>query len=234
MALSRSSARILISKTRFYPITTILFDFSGTLADDLVSTWMTVCEILRLYEKPIMSLEEFREVFSLPYWQIFENFGLSERTAKVSCLNHYKKMIQKYAFHTKIFQDAVPVLKFLSETKKLGIVSQTPQKTLDAFLVKNDLKKYFTKIISLEDSSEQKPSPLPLLIACESIGCKTSEAIYVGDQYEDILAAKNARMISVAISRKHSYHTYAKLLSSKPNFLITNLREIASLELLQC
>lgn len=214
--------------------TTILFDLSGTLANDLLSTWMVVNQILHLYDKPEMTLQEFRGAFSLPYWKIFEDYGLSEKTAKVECLKIYKKLIQQHAQKIKIFSDVESMLKSLSKTKTLGIVSQVPKSTLESFLAKSNLEQYFSKTISLEDSAEQKPSPLPLLIACESLGCRPDQAIYVGDQYEDILAAKNARMPSVAISRRHSYHTYPKLVSAKPDMIIPNLRDLVNLEAIRC
>ncbi len=215
-------------------VTTILTDFSGVLADDLKPTWLTFCEILKVYDKPALTLQEFRYTFSMPYWKIFEGFGLPEQTAKVRCLQLYKKLIQGHAPTITVFSDVRSALKSLSKTKKLGIVSQTPRSTLEPFLVQHDLLQYFEKIIALEDSTEQKPSPLPLLIACESLGCKPSEAAYLGDQYEDIIAAKNARIFSVAISRKHSYHTYPRLLTAKPDLIISDLRELVTFGGLRC
>jgi len=181
-----------------------------------------------------MTLQEFRGIFSLPYWNIFEGFGLPRQTARVECLKLYQKLIQKHSQKIKPFTDVEPALKALSKNKALGIVSSTPRTTVESFLAKSNLDQYFSKIVSLEDSVEQKPSPLPLLIACDSIGCRPDEAVYVGDQYEDILAAKNARMTAIAISRRHSYHTYPKLISAKPDLIISSLSELVNLEVVSC
>lgn len=211
-------------------IPTFLFDFSGTIADDLVATWLTVCEILQMYGKPSLTLQEFRGIFSLPYWKIFVDLGLPEQIAKVKCLKLYKKLIKRHTHRIKVFSDVRPVLKTLSKIGNLGIVSQTPREVVKVFLKEHNLKQYFSKIVGLEDSAEQKPSPLPLLIASEYFGSKLCETIYIADEYEGILAARSGRMIPVAISRKHSYHTYPKLVSSRPSFLISDLRELTSLE----
>lgn len=212
----------------------ILFDASGTIINDLKITHNIVNQILHHYGKPVMTIGEFRGVFSLPYWKIFEGFGLSEQTAKVECLKLYKKLIQKHVQQIKVFADVEPTLKILSKTKAVGLVSQTSKSVLEPFLAQTGIGQYFSKVISLEDSAEQKPSPLPLLIACEYLSCRPDEAIYVGDQYEDVLAAKNARMFSVAISRRHSYHTYPKLVSARPDLIISNLGELVNLEVISC
>lgn len=214
--------------------TVILFDASGTIINDLKVTHQIVNQILHHHGKPQMTLGEFRGIFSLPYWRIFEGFGLSEQIAKVDCLKLYKKLVQIHSQKIKTFADVEPTLKSLSKTKALGIVSQVPKSTLKSFLAKSKLEQYFSKVISLENSAEQKPSPLPLLIACESLGCRPNEAIYVGDQYEDVLAARNARIFSIAISRRHSYHTYPKLVSARPDLIISNLGELVNLEIISC
>jgi len=226
--LNRSAATTNLLRTD-----TVLLDFSGTLVNDLRPTWLTTCNVLTKFGKPVPTIHEFREMFRLPYWSIFKDYGLSDHVAKTTCLQLYKKLFKKYAWQVSVFADVKPILQTLKE-KKLGIVSQTPKKILETFLAGKNLKNYFSKVTSLEDTAEQKPSPLPLLLTAEQLGRDPSEVLYVGDMTEDVIAAKNARMISVAISRKHSYHTYPKLLSSKPDFLISDLRELTSLELLQC
>lgn len=211
-----------------------LFDFSGTIANDLEPTWLTTCEILSRYGRIEPTLQQFREIFCLPYWKIFEYSLLPEDVAKNTCLNLYKRLFRKYEDRVKLFRDVKKSIQILAQTKGLGIVSQTPKKTIENFLEKNNLRKYFSVIVSLEDSVEHKPSPLPLFIAMENFNCKSDEVLYIGDMAEDVLAAKNARMTSIAISRKQSYHTYSRLLSVKPNFIISRLSELTSMEVIRC
>src|SRR5439155_18017432 len=129
----------------------------------------------------------------------------------------------------KVFDDVKPVVKTFSKIANIGIVSHTPRATIKSFLESHNIKQYFKKIVAMEDSAEQKPSPLSLLIASNHFGSRPCETVYIGDQYEYVLAARHGRMIPVAISRSHSYHTYPKLLSGKPHLLISNLHELARL-----
>lgn len=212
----------------------ILLDASGTVLNDLKITHKIVNQILDHYDKPQMTISEFKGIFSLPYWKLFEGFGLSKHTAKEECLQLYKRLVLENLQKITIFADVEPTLRLLCRTKRIGLVSQMPKSVLEELLAKSGIEHYFSKIISLEDSAEQKPSPLPLLLACESMDCKPCEAIFAGDQYEDIMAAKNARMFSIGVSRRHSYHTYPKLVSAQPDLIISSLSELINLEVITC
>nr|WP_322618995.1 HAD-IA family hydrolase [Arenimonas daejeonensis] len=45
---------------------------------------------------------------------------------------------------------------------------------------------------------QRKPDPAPILLACERLGIAPGEAIYVGDDERDVVAARRAGMVSVA------------------------------------
>jgi len=84
---------------------------------------------------------------------------------------------------------------------KLGIVSGKKR-----FYLEKNLKDagfnldLFDVIISAEDSKEHKPSPKPILIACNKIGVKPTEIVYVGDAKFDYEAAKSAKANFVAVN----------------------------------
>ena len=55
-------------------------------------------------------------------------------------------------------------------------------------------------VAALEDTSEHKPDPAPLLHAAKVLGVDPAECAYVGDAVVDLLAAKAAGMAAVAVS----------------------------------
>lgn len=76
---------------------------------------------------------------------------------------------------------------------KLGIATGRPR--LEALIALRKLiPKYFKKssLVALEDCEFEKPDPAPLLLVKDMIGC--TSPIYVGDTYNDILAARRAKM----------------------------------------
>ena len=53
-------------------IRNIIFDWSGTLVDDLPAVWKATNFVLAKAERPEMSLEEFRAEFSLPFVDFYD------------------------------------------------------------------------------------------------------------------------------------------------------------------
>lgn len=93
----------------------------------------------------------------------------------------------------------------LDEFKKryaLSIATSRPR--MEAlFAIQNaGLTKYFPAnvIIAREDVRKEKPSPEPLLTAQKRLGRKIS--VYVGDTINDVLAAKQAKILSIIVGTK--------------------------------
>jgi phosphoglycolate phosphatase-like HAD superfamily hydrolase len=53
-------------------------------------------------------------------------------------------------------------------------------------------------LICPEDVKETKPSPEPLLSACQQLNIPIQNTVYVGDHLRDIQSAKAANMFSIA------------------------------------
>lgn len=55
-------------------------------------------------------------------------------------------------------------------------------------------------IVSGDTTAAPKPSPLPILFACERLGCKPLGTLYVGDDRRDIEAGRAAGTVTAAVS----------------------------------
>ena len=53
-------------------IRNIIFDWSGTLVDDLPAVWKATNFVLNQADRPAMSLDEFRAEFSLPFTNFYD------------------------------------------------------------------------------------------------------------------------------------------------------------------
>ena len=60
----------------------VIFDASGTLIDDLFSVWQTNLKIFAHMGIPSMTLNDFKERFTLPYWKFYRSLGIQENKAK--------------------------------------------------------------------------------------------------------------------------------------------------------
>lgn len=59
---------------------------------------------------------------------------------------------------------------------------------------------YLDTLVTMEDTSEHKPDPAPLLLALNRLGAEPGESAYVGDAVVDVQAARNAGMSAVGVT----------------------------------
>jgi N-acetyl-D-muramate 6-phosphate phosphatase len=78
-----------------------------------------------------------------------------------------------------------------------GIVTNKPRRFTIPLIESMGLHKRAACVISGDDAPQPKPSPATLLLACEKIGVKPINCIYVGDAERDIQAGKSAGMKTV-------------------------------------
>lgn len=82
-------------------------------------------------------------------------------------------------------------------------------------------EKHFVQILCGDDFAEKKPSPVPLLHACQTHNVLPEQALMVGDSRNDILAAQAANMASIAVS--YGYNYGESIAAAQPTWLVDNL-----------
>lgn len=217
----------------FRQIEAVLLDCSGTLINDLRLTWNIVNEIFCKFKKPRISLKKFRNQFRLPYYGIFVDYGIGEEISKRISITTYHALYAEYEHLVELFEDSKFCIdSLLKMGLKVGIVSQTPRKELDYQLKKFGLSELIPSgnTIAQGESSEEKPNAKPLLIMMERLGVEPYQTLYAGDMAEDILCARNAGVLPVAVDNPlGSYHTGTKLQQAKPEYIVQNLHALADL-----
>ena len=205
----------------------VIFDASGTLIDDLFPVWQTNLKIFAHMGIPSMTLNDFKERFTLPYWKFYRSLGIQENKAKNEANTLFKRFYAELSGIVKLFPEVKSTIDDLKRiSMKLAIVSSMPKDYLILHLKKFNIYTYFDVIISSEDCDESKPSPKPILICVSRLGLNHSHVVYVGDMEEDIIAGKKADVKTVAVSREGSYHQRKKLEKRNPDFMIDDLREL--------
>ncbi len=80
---------------------------------------------------------------------------------------------------------------------KWGIVTNKPRRFTQPLINSMGLDKRAACVVSGDDAPQPKPSPATLLLACEEVGVKPENCIYLGDAERDIQAGKAAGMKTV-------------------------------------
>jgi putative hydrolase of the HAD superfamily len=117
------------------------------------------------------------------------------RTAREAELNTYPKVIPT-------------LITLLKHGIKLAIVSDAPAREAWLRLSYIGLHYMFDAVVTIDDSHEKKPSPVPFNMALGMLGVKAEEALMVGDWAErDLVGAKSVGMKTVFAKYGDTFNT---------------------------
>jgi putative hydrolase of the HAD superfamily len=125
------------------------------------------------------------------------------RRAQAACMNTYPNARRT-------------MLALKSDGIKLAIVSDAPSQNAWIRLVELGIADFFDVVVTLHDTGEAKPSPLPFRKAVEELGVKPGECLFVGDWVDkDIKGAKSMGMMT-AFAKYGAVIVSGKGLKTKP------------------
>lgn len=163
-----------------------LFDLDGTLWDS-EKTIKTILQSsveskAKIIENDI--LDELKN--SISPMEILKKYEIP----KESYWNLYRK---NYAEIKLFFTDTPEVLEtLLRRGKSVGFITSLKKEFVMSLLEKFGLLKYAQVLITPSECRTAKPSPTPVIMALNKLSIENVQAIYIGDQNSDILAAKRA------------------------------------------
>jgi len=175
-------------------ITAVLFDFDGTLIDSVKSVWKEYRRTARVLNLPKRRFEDFARQLGKP-WE----------SALISLWPgiDVKKFTEVYRLEREQVMAIDGVLEALGRLKgryKLGILTSRGGKTLFKHLESTGIgTQAFDLILHKESLRNHKPNPDALYQACEELGIRPSEAVYVGDARVDVQCARAAGMKFIGV-----------------------------------
>ncbi len=179
----------------------VLFDLDGTLADTAPDLADALNATLRAYGRDPLPFEAIRPVVShggialvrLGFGLEPEDPGFEERRQHL--LQHYRENLCR---RTRLFPGMEAVLRKLGARRiPWGVVTNKPAWLTDPLLRQLPLPSPPACVVSGDSCPERKPHPMPLLHACDILGCAPGQTFYVGDAERDMQAGKAAGMTTV-------------------------------------
>jgi len=149
-----------------------------------------------------------------------EAFGVSANAADILA----NVWVGKYEKHYEPSEGAVECLESLRRKGiKTGIVSNN-YSSIRNVLAETGLLEFFTAIVISEETGLYKPDPKILLYACDKLGVRPEEALYIGDHPYDVVCANGAHMNSVWVP----VNRYMRLPpdTKEPLFIIDSLHDL--------
>jgi phosphoglycolate phosphatase len=203
----------------------LIFDLDGTLIDSVPDITDAINKTFDELGIERVSEEEVRNYLGNGARTLIERAlrgkndeELLQKTLKIF-KNHYKNNVCN---KTAMYPGVKETLEKLPHKK--AIVTNKPYEFVGEILKTLEIDGYFEMYIGGESLPEKKPSPLPLLYVCEKMGYKPSEAVMIGDSKNDILAARNAGIKSVAVNYGYNYGEDVSVY--KPDIIIDDFRKL--------
>jgi HAD superfamily hydrolase (TIGR01549 family) len=229
-------------------IKAILFDFGQTLVDaadgfraaeKAAQSKIFANMSLTLYEDFMANYRRIRKEFHDR--SNFSRISLWQEVYFYYCLEFDDQLLETWETDywetvkakTIVFPETIDVLKRLSSTYRLGLLSNTQGQRRSGTHRLSEfpgLEKYFQVIIVAgEDGIPPKPDPQPFRLCLEGLGVNPSEGVYVGDDYRiDICGAKDAGLHAVWIQHHSVERSWPEVETTVP--IITRLDQLFDLE----
>ncbi len=184
------------------PIRGVLFDLDGTLLDAFPPIISALNQTLKEFGKPQMTVEAIKR-----------HTGHGGGGIKPLFPDHVEEAGRRFlelhdALYLKQVQSIDGAEAILSLLEKLGIpmavVTSKGQHRAEAQIDLLGWHDYFQTIIGKTDGRPEKPSPIPMQMACDALRRPAAECIMIGDGIGDMKAAVNAGLFSIGISDSFS------------------------------
>ena len=200
-----------------------LFDFDGTLVD----TTEMIHQGMRHAASTVLGRED------IPRETLLANVGQPlPRQMELIDAEHAELLLEAYRQHHEENHDALirefpgieaSLSRLRSSGTKVAVVTSKRQTSVEMAL-KNfpGLRNVVDRFVTMEDTTEHKPHPEPLLRGLELLGgVPKDEAAYVGDSPFDVEAARAAGLTSVAVS--WGAFSEERLREAEPDHLVPDI-----------
>mgnify|MGYP003770050555 CR=1 FL=1 len=178
----------------------IIFDFDGTLVDSSVAVNKLYDYFAKKYNiSSISSPETLATIKSLPLMEKMKKLGVPMRKL-IAMSMEAKSMYASFISEIKLKEGMIDILKGLSERKAdMFILSSNTAKNINKFLNLNNIS-FFKAVCSSRNILKKDVEILKLL---KKYRIEKENAIYVGDEVQDIFACRRIGLKIISVSWGH-------------------------------
>lgn len=210
-------------------ISTIIFDFDGTIIDTNFIIERGLNLFSKAYRGSRLSPKELEQLTGRPLYDqmaAIQPHRAQEMTDRFRIWYAQRHDALTQAFHgmDELFED-LRQFDF-----KLAIVTNNSREGVQMGLRHLGMNHLFQTIITCEDVLEKKPSPEGVQLALKQLNARPEEALFIGDSSGDLIASRRAGVANVLVG--WSSIKREVLMAHQPDFVIEHpleLLEIISL-----
>lgn len=198
----------------------IIFDWSGVIVDDLVAVHKTTMLLFRDFGVKEISIEEFKKEWEQPYLLFYKKYDISiteEREHAMFC-EYYRTVISEYPSKPHAY-----IKETLLKFKQLGIRMIILSSSL-VENINNEIERFGLHGIFEEINGDIHDKAEVIGEIMERNGFDPRETIFLGDTVHEVEAGRKAGTMTGTVT--WGYQNEDKLLSSNPDFLIRDIKEL--------
>ncbi len=183
-------------------IKSVLFDLDGTLADTSQDMCDSLNRVLEKREYKKVDCKSLKKYISrgaigiIEYASLVNGKSIDSSMLRSEFLEDYKNN----CFHkTTLNENMDELLDYLLNRQiKIGIVTNKHSRYVNKIINGLGLENTLSCVVTGDMVLNAKPASDSLIKASELINCQADAIMYVGDDERDIIAGRNAGMITVA------------------------------------
>jgi phosphoglycolate phosphatase len=199
----------------------LIFDWSGTLVDDMGPTLEATNAVFSLHGRPVMSRDEFRRLFRLPYSEFYEEHLPGIALDELE--HHFRRAFAESQVPVTVLPHAREKLQWCSDRHiRCFVLTSMDRSTFEMQLDDLGMRPYFEETYSGVLDKRQVIGQL-----LENHQLLAEQTAFLGDMIHDVVTAKHGGVSSVALL---TGYTHREVLEAQdPDWLMADLLEFRML-----
>ncbi len=191
-----------------------IFDWSGTLCDDLELSWKITNQTLEHFSQTSISLQEYQQEFTIPLTGFYRKYcpSISQKAIDTYFFEAYQELVCE----TKLYPNALKMIQALSSKASLFILSTLSQDILEKILRHLKIDHLFSQVYG---GAYDKILFLPKIIKNHNL--TSFETFFIGDTPHDILTGQQNKVQSVGST--YGYNSKEVIIHSKPDYHFSDI-----------
>ena len=199
----------------------VLFDYDGVIADSLQHN-VEICREcgVRLGFHSFPPLDDVRNMDNMTFEDLGSLMGLTKDETEAFTRCVFERLTSRVD-KLSVFPGIQELLKVLSKTHILAIVTTNTEDSVLNFLEKNGLSDYISSVSGGNRSGSKSDRTVELI---KKFGVQKDRVYLIGDTVSDISEAKKAGVKSIAVT--WGFQEKERLLSKRPDIVVNTPGEI--------
>lgn len=202
----------------------VIWDWNGTLLDDMDVCINVMNSILKCREMPVMDTERYRRIFGFPVKNYYCELGFDfQKEPFEDISNEYVRKYQKESLFACLREDAVTVLEYIRDMGISQVILSASQiQNLEEQVNHFGIAGYFDKLLGLDNCHATSKVDVGRSWLAES-GFGDGEVILVGDTLHDFETANELGCSCLLLS---SGHQSRERLPKSGAYIVDSLPEV--------